>query len=99
MGLPPGWGQLKFGVAVGEGVAVAVGVWVGEMGVGVAGSGVAVGVSVGGTAVSIITGVAVGSWETAVSAAALHPIKPISRQKMSSAALFFIVNPCKTREH
>ena len=30
MGLPPGWGQLKFGVAVGEGVAVAVGVWVGE---------------------------------------------------------------------
>lgn len=91
MGLLPGWGQLKFGVAVGEWVAVTVGVRVGGMGVDVVGSGVGVGVRVGGTAVSVGIGVAVGSWETAVSAPALQPIKPISRQKMSSATLFFIL--------
>ena len=96
--VPPGCGQEKSGVAVGEGVAVVVGVWVGGIEVGVAGSGVGLGVSVGDTAVSVGTIVAVGSWETAVSSPALHPIKQTNRQTMSNWALFFILSPLQTRK-
>lgn len=91
--MPPGWGQLKLGVAVGEGGAVIVGDWVGRIGVSVAGGCVAVGVGFGGTAVFIGVGKGVDSWETAVSSPKSHPIKLISKQKMNNTIPFFILLP------
>jgi hypothetical protein len=92
----------SFGVGFDVGVAAAKllsGCTVGEAIGGVSGIvGSCVSVGVGVTAVFVGIGMGVESWETAVSSSEAHPIKQLSRQIISSMALFFIYNPLKTRE-